>query len=128
MARVVFDASAVLALLRDEPGSELIAENLGEALISAVNLQEVIKTLLAWRFDIDTVRRMIGALHLEVRNHDADAAYAAAALCEATRTFGSGLGDRTCMALAISEGLPAVTTDRAWTQLTIPGLAVTLAR
>ena len=71
---------------------------------------------------------MIDALHLEPRPHQVEDAYAAAALFQATKTKGSGLGDRTCMALAIAEGLPAITTDRAWGELAIAGLSVILAR
>ena len=128
MARVVYDASAVLALLRDEAGADAIAEYAGDALISTVNLQEVIKALLVRGFTIDVARAMIDALHLEIRPHTADDAYAAAELYEATKDHGRGLGDRTCMALAIAEGLPALTTDQAWAKLTVPGLTVTMAR
>jgi ribonuclease VapC len=128
MASVVFDASAVIALLRDEPGAEIIAAHAGDGLISAVNLQEVVKALLARGAPIEAARAMIEELHLEVRAHGADEAFAAAALYSATREFGSGLGDRTCMALAIAEGLPAITTDRDWLKLDIPSLAVTLAQ
>ena len=115
MASAVFDASAVIALLRGEPGADVVAAFAGDALISAVNLQEVVKTLLARGIAIGPVREMIDALHLEVHAHETEEAYAAAALHAATATHGSGLGDRTCMALAISEKLPAITTDRAWT-------------
>jgi len=128
MASVVFDASAVIALLRGELGAEIIAAHAGDALISAVNLQEVVKALLARGAPIEAARAMIDELHLEVRPHGAAEAYAAAALHGVTREFGSGLGDRTCMALAIAEGLPAITTDRDWLRLDIPSLAVTLAR
>ena len=46
MAGVVLDASAVLALIRAEPGSDRVEELIGQGIISAVNLQEVIKELL----------------------------------------------------------------------------------
>ena len=46
MASVVFDSYAILALLRDEPGAEVVAGYIDDGLISAVNLQEVIKALL----------------------------------------------------------------------------------
>ena len=42
MASVVFDASAILSLLRDEPGADVVARHVGDAIISAVNFQEVI--------------------------------------------------------------------------------------
>lgn len=128
MARVVFDASAVIALLRGEAGSDVIAEYAGDALLSTVNLHEVVKALLVRGFTIDVARAMIEALHLELRPHTGDDAFAAAQLYEATKEHGRGLGDRTCMALAIAEGLPALTTDQAWAKLTIPGLTVTMAR
>ncbi len=128
MARAVLDASAVIALLRGEPGAEVVAEHAGDALISTVNLQEVIKAMLTRGITLEVAREMIGALHMEARSHDVADAYGAAALHAATAVHGSGLGDRTCMALAIAEGLPAITTDRQWAGLAIPGLTVKLAR
>ena len=128
MASVVFDASAVIALLRGEAGSERIAPHVGDALISAVNLQEVVKALLVRGVPLAVSRQMLEALHLEVRPHGVEDAYGAAALHEATKIYGSGLGDRSCMALAIAEGLPAITTDQAWARLEVEGLTVTLVR
>lgn len=106
----------------------MIAGHIAGAMISAVTLQEVVKVLLADGASVDVVREIVGSLGLEVRPHDADAAWASALLWQATKITGSGLGDRTCMALAILEGLPVVTTDKAWGELSIPGLQVILAR
>jgi ribonuclease VapC len=128
MTRAVLDASAVIALIRGETGADRVAEYVGEGLISTVTLQEVVKALLVRGIALDTARGLIDAINLEPRPHRVEDAYAAAALFQATKSKGSGLGDRTCMALAIAEGLPAITTDRAWSELTIPGLSVILAR
>jgi len=128
MASIVFDASAILALLRDEPGANVVARYIGDGLISAVNLQEVIKGLLRREVPIDAALAMLDALHLDVRPHGRDDAVAAAILYPATKEFGSGLGDRTCMALAIAEGLPVLTADREWARIEIPGLKLLLAR
>jgi ribonuclease VapC len=128
LALAVLDASAVIALLREERGADVIAGYADDALISAVTLQEVVKVLLADGAAAIVARNMVDSLSLEVRPHDADAAWAAALLWEATKSKGSGLGDRTCMALAIAEGLPAITTDKAWSDLAIPGLTVIQAR
>ena len=128
MPRAVLDASAVIALVRGEPGAALVATYLGDALISTVTLQEVVKALLVRGLSLDTARTLIDALHLQPRPHQVEDAYAAAALFAATKAKGSGLGDRTCMALAIAEGLPAITTDRAWGELAILGLDVILVR
>jgi PIN domain nuclease of toxin-antitoxin system len=128
MASIVFDASAILALLRDEPGADVVAHHVGDGLISAVNFQEVIKGLLRREVPIDAALVMLDALHLDVRPHGRDDAIAAAKLYDATKEFGSGLGDRTCMALAIAEGLPVLTADREWARIEIPGLKLLLAR
>lgn len=128
MASIVFDASAILALLRDEPGANVVAQYIGDGLISAVNFQEVIKGLLRRDVPIDAALAMLDALHLEVRPHGRDDAIAAASLYPVTKEFGSGLGDRTCMALAIAEGLPVVTADQQWARIDVPGLRLLLAR
>ena len=128
MASIVFDASAILALLRDEPGADVVAQHIGDGLISAVNFQEVVKGLLRREVPIDAALAMLDALHLDVRPHGRDDAVAAANLYPATKAFGSGLGDRTCMALAIAEGLPVLTADQEWARIEVPGLKLMLAR
>jgi ribonuclease VapC len=128
MASVVFDSSAVLALLRAEPGAEVVAQYIGDGVISAVNLQEVIKGLLRRDVPVDAALAMLEALHLDVRAHGRDDAIAAAKLYPVTKEFGSGLGDRTCMALGITEGLPVLTADQEWAKIEVLGLKILLAR
>ena len=120
----VLDASAVLALIRDEPGGDKVAQRIGRAAISTVNLQEVAKELMTSGLDEPTARELVGELRLAVEPHTADDAYAAAALHDATKEYGRGLGDRTCMALAMRLELPALTTDREWKKIKMKGLAL----
>ena len=124
MTSAVLDASAVLALVRDEPGADKVAPHLGRAAISAVNLQEVIKELLLSGLDAATIRELLDELRLDVRAHDVEAAYAAAGLHAQTREFGRGLGDRSCLALAVQLGVPALTADREWKKVKVKGLKV----
>ena len=42
MSEVVLDASALLALLRDEPGAAKVADAIGDARMSSVNYAEVV--------------------------------------------------------------------------------------
>lgn len=128
MASVIFDASAILALLGDEPGADVVARHIGDGIISAVNFQEVIKELLRRGIPIEASLELLDALHLDVRSHGRDEAIAAADLYLATKQYGSGLGDRTCMALAIAEGLPAITADQAWYKVEVAGLKIQLIR
>jgi ribonuclease VapC len=128
MARVVLDASAVIALLREEPGSEVVEGFLGNALISTVNLQEVIVALMARGLPADQIDRLIKALHLDVIAHDEQDAAMAAALYPFTSPYGCGLGDRVCLALGLRKALPVLTTDQIWNKLKIPDVKVLLAR
>lgn len=122
MTSVVLDASAVLALVRDEPGADKVAPHVGRAAISAVNLQEVIKELLLSGLDEATTRELLDELRLDVRAHDVDAAYAAAGLHDQTRQYGRGLGDRSCLALAMQLDVPALTADREWKKVRVKSL------
>lgn len=124
MTSAVLDASAVLALVRDEPGGDKVAEHVGRGAISAVNLQEIVKELLLSGLNEPVIRELLGELRLDVRAHDAEAAYAAASLHEQTRQFGRGLGDRSCLALALGLGVPAITADREWRKVKVKGLKI----
>jgi ribonuclease VapC len=128
MSAMVLDASAVLALLRSEPGGDDVAKHMDNAIISAVNLQEVAKEMLREGADASDVREILDELRLDIRAHDADAAYRAAELYAHTKQYGRGLGDRSCMALAISEKAPALTADREWAKIKIRGLKIKLVR
>lgn len=124
----VLDSSALIAFFKEEPGAAVVEKHFTEAVISAVNVQEVAKKMMDAGGSEPEVRVAIDRLHLNIFPHDTDDAYQAATLASATRKFGRGLGDRSCMALAIRLGVPAITTDRTWAQLHIAGLEVILAR
>lgn len=128
MATVVFDASAILALLRDEPGADEVARHIGDGIISAVNLQVVIKELLRRGMPMKAALEWLDALHLDIRPHGPREAINAAGLYRATRQYGGGLGDRTCMALAIAQGLPTLTADQAWGKVAVAGLTIQIIR
>lgn len=128
MSDVVLDASAVLALLRDESGANVVAGHIGRAAISAVNLQDVIKELLREGATLEAARPVLDELGLELHPHDEAAAYAAAALYPQTRQHGRGLGDRSCMALGLALGLPVLTADSEWQHVRGEGLAVEIVR
>ena len=119
MTERVFDASAVLAVLADEPGADQARSRLGEAVISAVNVIEVLSKLGDLGIDQEAALAAFEDLALAVIPLDTDLAVRAAALRGPTRAAGLSLGDRACLALALSRGSPAVTTDRAWAGLAL---------
>ena len=117
MSRIALDASAVLAFLLGEPGGDVVSGHLGDALLSTVNLSEVLSKLIDGGDSDETARLRCGALSVRVVDFDEPSSQSAASLRAATRRFGLSLGDRACLALARREGAAAMTADRAWKEL-----------
>lgn len=129
MSKTVLDASAILAVLFREPGTEVIEAHYEEAVISSVNLSEVAAKLSDCGITSVEVQELLSGLGLEVRAFDESLAFAAGALREATRSSGLSLGDRTCLALGIAEAVPVVTVDRNWADVSEKiGVEVVVAR
>jgi PIN domain nuclease of toxin-antitoxin system len=128
MSRAVLDASALLALLNGEPGQEEVARALAErAVISAVNLAEVVGKLAEAGMPEEAIREALDGLELDVVAFDRGLAYRAGLLRPATRALGFSLGDRACLALAAHGERAALTADRTWEALAI-GVPVRLIR
>lgn len=127
MSDYVLDASAVLAVINEEPGSNRVEPHLRTAPISAVNLAEVVTKLQERGFDDAAIDEALHLLALDVRPFEPDVAIVAGKLRGATRHAGLSLGDRACLAFAQDLGATALTTDRAWDGLDI-GVAIELAR
>ncbi|HEX6144378.1 MAG TPA: type II toxin-antitoxin system VapC family toxin [Geminicoccaceae bacterium] len=123
----VLDASALLALLQDEPGADAVAAVLGRAVIGAVNLAEVATKVAREGAPSNLLRESVVALEIEVMPYGAALAYTTGDLAAAVRRHGLSLGDRACLALARHLDAPALTTDRAWMALDI-GVEVKLIR
>jgi ribonuclease VapC len=124
---VVLDASALLAVLRTEPGAERVEPYLEGARIGAVNLSEVVAKLIDDGVPEAEIHRAIGRLELDVHAFDAQHAYVAGILRRSTRAFGLSFGDRACLALVQSLGTLALTADRSWSRLDF-GIAIEVIR
>jgi ribonuclease VapC len=119
MAEAVLDASAVIALLFQEPGHDEVESQLAGAAISTVNVAEVADFLMRQGMSRDAAERAIRALELDMVAADEESAYAASDLYLPTRSAGLSLADRFCLALAKRLGRFALSADRAWTK--VPG-------
>jgi ribonuclease VapC len=116
---VVIDASALLALLNDEPGADVVAEALPQGVISAVNLSEVVAKLCDAGMPEKAIHQALKPLGIEIVPFGEEEAYQAGLLRTSTQKLGISLGDRACLSLAKKLGIEALTADKAWAGLSI---------
>jgi PIN domain nuclease of toxin-antitoxin system len=129
----VLDASALLAYLRNEPGSQTVEGALAAgAAINAINYAEVLTRLGDADEDPVAAHRrfreqgLIGGLVTVVPVTEEDA-LAIARLRAITRTRGLSIGDRACLATGLRLDRPVITADRTWASLNL-GVSVHLIR
>ena len=118
MNRIVLDASAILAVIGDEPGAEkLTSDLLADAVASTVSLAEVHTKLVSRGWTSDQAWEDATSPVREVALFDEQQARIAGDLVIQTRHLGLSLGDRACLALGIALKLPVYTAEKAWKKL-----------
>ena len=119
MTQVVFDSSALLVYFNGEAGADLVLTLVSDAIISSVNATEVQSRQVrkgepppaAWANIVTATQAIVP--------FDAVQAEIAGSLIRQTAPYGLSLGDRACLALAMTTGCAVYTADRAWAQLQI---------
>ncbi|MCL2780524.1 MAG: PIN domain-containing protein [Actinomycetia bacterium] len=111
---IVLDASAALAFLSGEPGSDEVERALeaGPTACSAADWSEVAQKILAAGRDWDAAASLLRSYGLSVEPVTVDDAEWAARDWLEHRHL--SLGDRLCLALARRLGADALTADHAW--------------
>ena len=125
--KAVLDASALLAYLQNEPGSEVVEAVLLESAISSVNWAEVVQKSIAAGVDVTGLREDVQALGLTILPFTPEEAEIAGRLWSKTRSHGLSLGDRACLSLGLRLEVPVMTTDQVWALLDL-SIAVQVVR
>lgn len=111
---IVLDASAVLAVIYNEPGADKIAPRLPQGLMSLVNIAEVLSKIAMNGGDPDFAAGQLKKAGIELAPVSEAQTIDAAILRPLTVHLGLSLGDRLCLALARERRLPVLTTERRW--------------
>lgn len=116
--KVVLDASAILAVIYGELGSDkLTPELLAHALVSSVNVSEVHSKLIAKGWDVEQAWEDCTGVADQIAPFSVEQAKTAGRLILSTRSSGLSLGDRACLALALEQNATVYTADRSWKNL-----------
>src|SRR5262249_31392058 len=111
MTSVLLDASALIAMARDEPGGDVVAAHLERAAISTVNLSEVYSKAHRRNATLEGAVQQISKLPLSIFTFSAEEAAIAASLLPKAKPLGLSFADRACLAVAMNRGMPVLTSD-----------------
>lgn len=111
---ILLDASAVLAIIFDDPGVEKIVFSSPEFLISSVNYAEAGTSLINKSYTVKESSKIIRALDLKIVPVEQKIAEISISLRGPTREFGLSLGDRIGLATAKHLDMPVFTADKGW--------------
>ena len=112
----LLDASALLALLKDEPAAPDVASLRKGAHIHAANLVEVMTKLI--QLGAEDLLPHLRQMNLDVvSTMSYDEVEACGRLHAATRSKGFSLGDCICLATAAARGWVAVTREKLWQEV-----------
>ncbi len=117
---MILDASALLALLQDEPGADKVQAVLHRAVISAVNWSEVVQKLSVHDPDVANIRPELELTGLRIMPFTVEQAEICADLWAQAKPFGLSFADRACLATGIERNTEVMTADRIWTDIALP--------
>ncbi|MGH6786888.1 MAG: type II toxin-antitoxin system VapC family toxin [Novosphingobium sp.] len=123
----ILDASAMLALIFDEPGADLVAPVARGSSLLSVNFSEVVQRVIAIDGIPERADEAVDRLEINVVPFDRRLGRVTAELRERTAFMGASFADRACLAMGVVTGLPILSSDRDWGKLDL-GIDIRLIR
>jgi PIN domain nuclease of toxin-antitoxin system len=120
----LLDASALLAVILNEPGGDRVEAVLDDSLVLGINVAEAARKLFVKGMSPNDVAEILLALHLDTDEQDfsVQQAICVGAAAAANRKIGLSIGDAACLAMGAWRELKVVTADRTWTACEWPDL------
>lgn len=125
---VILDASALLALIQEETGTEIIKPLLKFSVMSVVNVTEVLSVLQRANIPPEEGSVLITDIVTTIVPFDLEQGEQAARLHPLVQSQGLSLADRACIALGIKLQIPIYTADRIWNELQLAHANIKLIR
>jgi PIN domain nuclease of toxin-antitoxin system len=127
-SKVILDASALLALIQNENGADIVRPLLNGAVMSSINVAEVMTALQ--RVDISPKESCtsISEIIKTIVPFDLEQAQYVAELQPYVQHKGLSLGDRACISLGQKLQAPVYTADKIWADLRLETVTITLIR
>lgn len=115
--KIILDSSALLALIQDEPGAEIIKPLLKFSVMSTVNVTETLSVLHRTNITSQEGSVLIADIITTIVPFDLEQAKSCAELHPLVKAKGLSLADRACIALGIKLQIPIYTADKVWSEL-----------
>ncbi len=128
MSKVVLDSSALITLIKNEKGAEIVESLLGKIVMSSMNVAEVAGILIDLGMSSDECKNSIEPFVDLIVPLDLTQSYNIAFLKPYTKAYRLSIGDRACIALGIQMNIPIYTADQVWKNLTIQNAEIILIR
>lgn len=127
-SRVIFDTSALFAIINKEKGYELAESVLAKSSMSSVNVSEVVAVLTRAGLTPRDIREIIEESIPYIIDFDEEIAFTAGVIISESKSLGLSLGDRACIATGMVKGMEIYTADQVWTKLDIPSAKIKIIR
>lgn len=101
-------------MILDEPGADIVAQNLGNAIVSMVNVAEVYAVISRKIQNTRAADAFFALRGVKPVPLSFEQAKSAGLYEDLGKIFGLSLGDRCCLALASETKAVALTADKTW--------------
>jgi len=126
--KVILDASALLALIQEEKGAEIIKPLLKFSVMSAINIAETLSVLQRTNISPQEGLALVSDIINTAIPFDMEQAQVVAELQPLVQAKGLSLADRACISLGIKLQLPIYTADKIWNELQLENVIIKLIR
>lgn len=124
----LLDTSAIIALLKKEPGYKVVENIIASSAMSAINLAELTIVLQRLEISEDEIKEITTDIVPQIIPFCLDLAKRISILSKFTKGYGLSLGDKVCIVTGEYYNMNIYTADKIWSELKIPNVKIHLIR